>query len=496
MFTFTTPTAFNASSFSIFKDSMFQSDDLPLTEVIATDQWQAVFEKHKIDFGMDEGAVYTPAVTLWALISQVFFKGEQRSCLAAVARVSAFWAALGKRVSSINTGAYCRARLKINFEAVREITKNLAATAEARFEEQDMRVNSDPLADDELEKVHAVVAEVQSQPRTGRILLVDGFTVSAPDTDENQLEFPQPNSQTEGLGFPIIRCVSLVSMITGLLFDLMYGPYSGKQSGETALLWKMLAELQPGDTLVADCFYCTYWLVAACKIKGVNIVMKNHDKRDDDPLGAQRINKDERLIVWLKPKQPDWMSDAEYQQLPQTLEIRLVDVIIEQAGFRSKKFTVATTIMNRQLYTRKWITSVYRSRWLVELDIRAIKCSLGLDILRSQTPAMLKTELWSGLLAYNLLRIKMLQSCAASGRMPRTLSFTASMQMIGSTWLLCAVVGVTDELAKLGQQAALSEQVGHRPDRIEPRANKRRPKLLALLTKPRHQARQDLLTAA
>ena len=285
-------------------------------------------------------------------------------------------------------------------------------------------------------------------------------------------------------------------MVTGLLVDLAFGPYSGKQTGETALLRKMLSGLQPGDTLVADCFYCSYWLIAACQTKGVNIVMKNHDKRDDDPMGAERINKNERLVVWLKPQQPDWMSDEEYHELPDRIQLRLVDVLIAQAGFRSKKFTVTTTIMNRQLYDRQWITLVYRSRWLVELDIRSIKCTLGLDILRSKTRKLLKVELWTGLLAYNLLRMKMLQSCAIDGRMPRTMSFTTALQTLGSTWLLSGVNGVTVQLAALGQQATGGTSVGQRPDRIEPRANKRRPKLLALLTKPRHEARQALLTAA
>ena len=101
-------------------------------------------------------------------------------------------------------------------------------------------------------------------------------------------------------------------MVTGLLVALELGPYAGKQSGETWLLWKMLDQLKPGDTLVADCFYCTYWLIAACQAKGVNIVMKNHHKRDDDPIGANRINKHERTVAWLKPQRPGWMSQEEY----------------------------------------------------------------------------------------------------------------------------------------------------------------------------------------
>ena len=342
---------------------------------------------------------------------------------------------------------------------------------------------------------HDVVAETQTIATSGRILLVDGFTVTAADTPENQEVFPQSPSQKEGLGFPLIRGVSLISMVTGLLVELVLGSYAGKQSGETALLWQMLEQLKPGDTLVADCFYCTYWIVAACKVKGVNLVMKNHDKRDDDPLGANRIDKHQRTTVWLRPQRPDWMTEEEYAACPEKIEIRLVDVIIEQPGFRSEKYTIATTILDTKVFTRDWITNVYRSRWMVELDIRSIKCSLDMDIIRAKTPEMVKTEIWSCLLAYNLIRMKMLQSCAVNGRMPRTLSFTTTQQLLANNWLLASVI-LTAELVELGQQTSASEIVGNRPDRVEPRANKRRPKLLALLTKPRAQARLELTTAA
>jgi len=394
---------------------------------------------------------------------------------------------LGKVVCKSNTGAYCRARLKLSFEVVRDITGRLAFSTEAAFDQQD--------PDEHQGEFHPIVAKVQSQPTTGRILLVAGFTVTAADTPENQAEFPQVSAQQEGLGFPIIRGVSLISMVTGLLLDVELGPYAGKQSGETALLWRMLDQLHPGDTLVGDCFYCSYWLIAACQIKGVNIVMKNHDKRDDDPLGARRINKHERFTVWLKPKCPDWMSEQEYDELPEKIDIRLVDIIIDQAGFRSKKYTIATTILDTKVYSRDWITSVYRSRWLVELDIRSIKCSLGMDIIRAKTPAMVKTEIWSCLLAYNLIRMKMLQSCAVSGRMPLSLSFTTTLQLLATNWVLASVM-LTIELVQLGLETSSSETVGDRLDRVEPRANKRRPKLLALLTKPRQLAKLELITAA
>ena len=476
----------DTGNFQLIKDSMLQSGELPLAEVLDENKWQQAFDKHEIDFGNDEDAIYTPAITLWALISQAFFKSEMRSCKAAVQRVATLWATRGKKICNTNNGAYCRARLKMKHEAVREITKQVAASAEASFDQQGF---------DGQQKLHEVIADVQSITPAGRILLVDGFTMTAADTPENQEEFPQNPSQKEGIGFPIIRGVTLISLVTGLLVDLVLGPYAGKQSGETALLWKMLNELEPGDTLVADCFYCTYWLIAACKNKGVNIVMKNHDKRDDNPIGADRINKNERLTVWLRPQRPKWMSEQQYAKMPAQIEIRLVDVVIEQPGFRSKKYTVATTIADHKVYTRSWIASVYRSRWMVELDIRTIKCSLGIDIIRAKSPEMVKTEIWSCLLAYNLIRLKMLQSCATSGRMPRTLSFTTTMQMLATKWVLAAVI-LTEELIELGMQTPTSQRTGHRPDRVEPRVNKRRPKLIALMKKPRQILVQELIAAA
>ena len=474
----------SSRSFDLIKDSMLQSEELPLVEVFNAAHWQAVFDKHEIDFGADEDAVYTPAITLWALISQAFFKGEMRSCKAAVNRVAAMWATRGKTICT-NTGAYCRARAKITWQAIEDLCCQMAISAEESFDQ----------TTDELDDDHELVAQVQSVPTGGRILLVDGFTITAADTTDNQEEYPQNPSQKEGLGFPLIRGVSLISMVTGLLIGLKLGPYAGKQSGETWLLWNMLDQLKPGDTLVADCFYCTYWLVAACQAKRVNIVMKNHHRRDDDPIGAKRINKHQRTTIWLRPQRPDWMSQQEYEAMPEQVEVRLVDIVIEQPGFRAKKFTVATTILDPAIYSRGWIASVYRSRWLVELDIRAIKCSLGMDVIRAKTPAMVKTEIWSCLLAYNLIRLKMLQSCAVNVRMPRSLSFTTTMQLLGTNWVLSSVM-LTDELVKLGVQASSSEIVGNRPDRIEPRACKRRSKILALLKKPRHIAKLELIKAA
>ena len=129
-------------NFDLIKDSMLQSSDLPLAEVLDSNQWEDIFAAHEIDFGNDEAAIYTPAITLWALISQVFFKGEMRSCKAAVGRIASLWATLGKLICSTNTGAYCRARAKISWRAVRAIACRIAANAESMYDAQ--RIRSHP----------------------------------------------------------------------------------------------------------------------------------------------------------------------------------------------------------------------------------------------------------------------------------------------------------------------------------------------------------------
>jgi len=471
---------------------MVQDEALPLGDVVSEECFAQTFEEHGIDFGRDEGVVYTPAITLWGLISQVFYSGEQRSTKAAATRIAALWATLGRVVCSTNNGAYCKARMKIGDAVVRTITTRIAERVE-RLMQSDRHASEpgEPLSNAS-DHLHAI----QAGPPTGRLVLADGFTVTAADTEENQEEYPQNSSQKEGLGFPILRCVGLICLTTGMLLDLAEGPYSGKETGETALLWKQLFRLQPGDILVADRYYCTYWILAACRQRGVHVVMRNHHRREDAPTGAKRISKYQRIATWKRPAKPEWMSPDDYAQMPASLKVRLVDVHVDQPGCRTRRFTVTTTLLDSKQFTREWITSVYGGRWAVELDIRSIKCSLGMDILRAKTPGMVRTELWSCLLAYNLIRQKILASALAEGRCPRSMSFAATMQMLATTWLLNAVIDAAEVLRQLHDENARSIKVGHRTGRIEPRANKRRPKLMELLTKPRHAAVEQLIAAS
>jgi hypothetical protein len=471
--------------FSIFQRSMIQTNELPLCEVLDSSLIAEIFHEDKVSFGNASEDVFTPAITLWAMVSQFLFSGAGRSCKAAAGRVVSLLAQTADRVVAQNAGNYCRAKAKIPVATIQKIALRLASQAEQNaiaFDDPTLAIDADE-AEERLSP--RVIAEIRSRPITGRIILVDGFTIDGPDTVENQERYPQNPSQKEGLGFPIIRCVCLISMFTGMLINLGYAAYCGKGTGETSILRQLRSSLQRGDILVADSYYCTYWLIAMCLKLGVHVVMKNHHKRDNDPIGAKRYSDTERIVKWIRPVRPKWMSKKEYRKTPALIEIRLSDIVVDDAGSRCQGFTVATTLFDRDAYSGAWLGSMYQGRWMVEPDIESIKCTMGLEHLRSQSPEGLEREIWTGMLTYNLIRTKMLQSGYEARREIRSMSFTETYQLLSTNWLLCACVGVSDAMTVTAQHQGSCAVVGHRPDRSEPRENKRRPKILKLMTIPR-----------
>jgi putative transposase len=459
--------------FGLLLRSFLQHRGLPFAQALPEESIQQAFNDEGASFGQGEGDVYTPALTLWAFLSQVLFKDEQRSCLAAVARVIVLLVALGKRPCSDDSGAYCRARAKLSVPILRRLAVQVAEGCE------------------------------QQVPREwlwkGRhVHLVDGSTISMPDTPANQAEYPQPTTQEPGLGFPIARLVVLLSLATAMVKDMALGPYAGKETGETALLRELLERFQAGDILLADRYFCSYFMMALLLERGVDFVTRLHQARTADFRRGRRLGPGDHLVEWQRPAKPEWMDQATYERMPVSIRVREVEVQVLQPGFRVDSFVVVTTLTDADQYSRDDLAELYHQRWLAELDIRTIKCTLGLDVLRCKTPEMIRRELWTGLLAYNLIRQTMLQAALQAGRSPRQLSFTAALQKIAASWntiLVCrdAAVLLLIEI-HLGDLA--THQVGDRPDRVEPRAIKRRPKPQRLLMQPRQQARAALLAGA
>jgi hypothetical protein len=293
----------------------------------------------------------------------------------------------------------------------------------------------------------------------------------------------------------MLRMVVLFSLATGMLCGMAQGPYAGKETGELALFRQLLGQLSRGDIVLADRYYCSYFLIALLLEMGVDFVARLHQARQADFRRGQSLGSGDHLVTWIRPQRPEWMDEETYTRMPTTLTVREVEVEVREPGFRTENFVVVTTLKDARWYTRRDIAELYRGRWLAELDIRAVKDNMGLDFLRCKSPEMVRKELWTGLLAYNLLRQVIAQSARRHGVSPRRVSFTAALQKVAAVWCLlpCSDDEWAARIVAAHLQHLARHEVGHRPNRIEPRAVKRRPKPHALLTKPRAEARAALL---
>jgi hypothetical protein len=422
-----------------------------------------------VDFARAPNDVYTPAVTLWAYLTQVL--SASKSCTAAVARVIVLMAMLERPVPSASTGGYCKARAKLPERFVRRLATSVATAVEDQ-------------------------APDAWRWHGRRVILVDGFEVTLEDTKANQKAYPQPSSQKPGLGFPMIRVVVLLAFATAVVLDAAYGPHQGKESGEPALFRQLLGSLRKGDVVVADRYYCSYWLVALLQGAGVEVVFRLHSRRHYDFRRGIHLGRGDHVVVWTKPERPAWMDAATYAAVPATLTVREVRVRVTQRGFRSRHILVATTLRDATAYLREEIADAYHQRWHAELDIRAIKQTLRMEHLRCKTPAMAQRELWVHLLAYNLLRQVAAAAAQTHGHCPRQLSLAGILHTLEAfRWVLLAqgsAAGVGVDFIAVLLVAVATHGVGNRPDRVEPRRVKRRPKPYPRLTKPRAQARQAL----
>jgi hypothetical protein len=457
--------------FRLILSSFMQRDDLAFAQALPEATIEQAFAD--ADFAQDEDDVYTPALTLWAFLSQALSKDHQRSCRAAVARVLVLLVSLGKAACSDNTGAYCRARAKLPVPVIRRLTTDIADGCEQRLPTPWLW-------------------------KDRHVYLVDGTTVSMPDTTDNQAAYPQANTQAEGVGFPIARLVVLLSLATAMITDMALGPYAGKETGETALLRELLQRLQPGNIMLADRHYCSYFMIALLRERQVDCVVRLHQCREANFRRGHRLAAGDHVVTWAKPDKPEWMDEATYARMPESIQVREVHVQVNQPGFRTESLVAVTTLTDAEQYTKDDIAELYHQRWLVELDIRAIKVTLGIDVLRCQSAEMVRREIWTCLLAYNLIRQTILEAALKSERSPRQLSFTAALQKIAAAW---AVLSVCDDALRVQLIAVqlrdiANHVIGARPDRVEPRAIKRRPKCHKLLTEPRAEARAKLIGGA
>lgn len=403
--------------------------------------------------------LYSPHQALSMFVTQAL--SEDRSCQKIVNDVAVNRAINKVYQNSTATGGYCRSRQRLPIPL---ISKLVHQTSE--------------LIDRQLPKNWLW--------NERRVLLVDGTTLSMPDTPENQADYPQSKSQKPGLGFPLCRLVGLINLSSGTLVDMAMGSYKGKGTGEQSLFRKILNNINKEDVIVGDAYYGSYFLLQALIQKGADIVFEQFGarKRKTDFRKGTRLGTKDHLIALEKPvKRPDWMTQDEYDSCPDTLTIRELKV--------GGKILI-TTMLSPETVSKAALKVLYKQRWHIEVDFRSIKETLGLGILSCKTPEMCEKEIWIYFLAYNLIRLLMVQAALQAGCIPRQISFKHTVQICLS-WTQQTGMCIGSMNHTLLLHLIAQRRVGKRPGRIEPRAVKRRPKPFPLLMETRDNARKNIL---
>lgn len=399
--------------------------------------------------------LYPPTVTLAMFMKQVL--AADRSCQRAVNAWAAQRAVEGLSVQSIRTGAYCQARQRLPLAMLTALTRASGQLLSSQ-------------------------AQRGWRWRGRSVKLADGTGVSMPDTAENQALYPQPTSQAEGVGFPLVRLVGVICLSTGAVLEAAIAPHAGQGHGELDLFRSLLSALCAGDVLLADALYCDYFTIAMLQAAGVDVLVEQNGARITDFRRGQALGKRDHVVRWSRPRlRPAWMTPQQYASFPEHLTVR--ELKVDGA-------VLVTTMLDARKVRKAELAELYARRWHVELDIRNIKTTLGMEILRCLTPQMVEKELWVYLLAYNVIRLLMAQAAYDAGVHPRELSFKHTVQM----WTEWTSKTLPAEPARRSEFFRLIAQrsVGNRPGRIEPRARKRRPKSYSWLKVPRAEARRQL----
>jgi hypothetical protein len=435
------------SSLDAVRDRFARNEGLPFVDILTEASIRDVLTEHGVRY---RDRVFSPVTTIWGFLSQVL--SEDHSCRDTVSRIIAHRAANGMTPCSPNTASYCDARSRIHTSVLSTLAKRTA------------------------EELQTSTAD-QWKWNGRSVFIVDGSHVSMPDTAENQAAYPQPPNQKPGIGFPLARITVALSLATGACHDLAIAPYKGKGTGEKTLFRRMYDTLNPGDVVLADALFDDYFIT--CELCNRGVGTRIAESRPDGDL-----------IVWQRPNKPRGMTGEQYRTYPKQLLMRQVMVDARDKNNRVSQFKVITTILTRSI-GGKQIGDLYERRWEGEVDIRSIKYTMQMDILRCKTPDMVHKEIWTHLLAYNLLRTVMAVAANENDIEPRNVSFKGAKQALTAFAPKIEAARPEDRgpLIHAMLTTIAYHRVGDRPGRWEPRARKRRPRKAARLMQPRHIAK-------
>jgi len=444
-----------------------QDGALPFSDVLTDDFIRQAM--NAVD-GVWKDRIYTPLVTLWMFLTQVL--SADHSCRGAVARFIAHRLSRGQSRCSAKTGAYCQARKRLP-------EKFFAAVACLVGRALDAKVDTKWLW------------------KGRRVYLFDGTTVIMPDTPENQQAYPQVHNQKRGLGFPIARVGALTSLACGAILNLGVCRYAGKGQGEVSLLRQLWDVLRPGDVLLTDRLMANWLNILLLQQRGMELVARlNKANRRADFRRGKRLDRHDHIVRWYKPSSIRSLNWQAYKVLPEFITVRETLIPVAQPGFRTKTIVIVTTLLDQLQTTPQDLADLYRARWNNELDLRSIKCILQMNELRCKTPELVRKEIWTHILAYNLIRTIMAQGAALHNLTPRSISFKGTIQTLEAFQPIIERAhhpAHRIELCRHLLDAMVTHQVADRPNRFEPRVKKHRRNHFGWLMKPR--AEMKLLMA-
>ena len=404
--------------------------------------------------------LFTPSRTFWLFLSQVLT--EDGTCRETLKKFLAWLKVEENKTASSKTTAYCKARGRLQEDDIQDTHREVVRNIEAQAGSKDLWLGR-------------------------RVRVVDGSSVSMPDTAENQAKYPQPKGQEPGCGFPVMRIVGVFSLATGILLEVAKGSLHVHERTLFRELWDLF---EKDDISLADRGFSGFADFYRLEELGGSPVMRNHQCRKKGMTEVKRLGKNDRLVEWHKTNvynRPKWMDVEEWQEMPDRLDVREITVTVDTPGFRSKTIVIVTTLLDPKDFPASAFAELYRKRWLVELYLRDLKTTMGMEILRCKTPEMVNKELYMHLIAYNLVRAIMLDVAAACAVHMERLSLkgTIATTRQWAAALTHAAPEEQDELYQAMLHCIADDPVPDRPDRSEPRARKRRPKNYPLLNKPR-----------
>lgn len=412
---------------------------------------------------MSRRRFYTKEKTFWAFLGQCL--DSDGGCKEVVRKLQSYASMRGLKMPSSSTASYCTARKKLDKNTLYQIFKHTAHWA-------------------------------SNTPASGilnsrRVIVVDGTGISMPDTAANQSVWPQLSSQKAGCGFPTGRVCAYFSLENGGMLSYAIG---NKKCHELPLFRENWSTFKKDDIFLGDKGFCSYFDIARLKERGVDSVITLARRKPVSKKGCvKELGPEDLLIKWVKPLYNKVLSYSKeaWEELPDKIMMRQIKVQVNQPGYRSKEFYIVTTLLDPEKYLRDDIASLYLKRWDVELFLRDIKTTMGFDILRCQSPEMIRKEIMMCFIAYNCIRRLMFAAASDSCTAVRSLSFKASLQAVRS-WesrMGASQLNRHDRRSMMADlYLALAQcKIPDRPGRSEPRCVKRRPKPFQLLTRPRHE---------